>query len=152
MKTPDQVYKTHISASAQAVWNAITNPEFTRQYWFGNANISPRWETGGTWQHQGMESGTVYHTGIIEECIPNQRLVITWSNPDDEADISRVTFIIDAVGEGVELTVLHGDFIDGSEMATHVSGGWPSVIGNMKEFLETGQVTTLDAPCGAAHG
>ena len=29
------VYVTYIRTSAEKLWEALTKPEFTRQYWFG---------------------------------------------------------------------------------------------------------------------
>ena len=37
---PELVYTTYIRTTPEKVWNAITNPEFTRQYWGGNENVS----------------------------------------------------------------------------------------------------------------
>jgi uncharacterized protein YndB with AHSA1/START domain len=150
MNAPDQVYKTHIDAAPEKVWAAITNPEFTKQYWFGNANVAAKWEQGAPWEHKGMDSGNVHHSGLIEEIVPNERLVLSWGNPGDERDVSRVTFTLKAKDNGTDLMIVHGDFIDGSQMATRVANGWPKVIANMKEFLEQGQTSQLKAACGCA--
>lgn len=140
MSTLDQVYQTTINATAEQVWDAITNPEFTRQYWFGNANVS-NWEKGANWQHVGIDGGHVHHEGIVEECNKPHKLVLSWHNPGEAKDVSRVTFTIEAHQDGVQLTVLHGDFIDGSAMATRVAGGWPKVVANLKEFVESGSAS-----------
>lgn len=149
MKTPDQIYKTHIASTPDKVWEAITNPEFTLQYWFGNANVAAKWEAGAPWEHKGLDSGTVHHLGIIEEIVPNKRLVLSWGNPGDKADISRVTFTIEATDGGVDLTIIHGDFADGSTMATRVANGWPKVVAGLKAFLENAPAADVkQAGCG----
>lgn len=147
MTTPDQVYKTHINASADKVWAAIINPEFTRQYWFGNVNVAATWEKGAPWEHKGLDSGTVHHLGIIEDIVLNIRLVLSWGNPGDDHDISRVTFTLEEKDGGTELTIVHGDFVDDSAIAKRVSGGWPKVVANMKEFLESGAVASPGVAC-----
>lgn len=147
MNTPDQVYKTAITTTPEKLWAAITNPEFTKQYWFGNANVAAEWKQGAPWQHKGMDTGTVHCEGVIVELIPNKKLALTWYNPGETQDVSLVTFDIVQKGEICELTITHGDFIDNSEMAPCVANGWPKVVGNMKEWLETGRVTSPDAPC-----
>ncbi len=147
MKTPDQVYKIHIDATPEKVWSAIIDPEFTKQYWFGNANVAAKWEKGAPWQHQGMDSGTLYHGGIIEDIVPNERLVLSWSNSADDPDVSRVTFTLTSKDGGTDLVIIHGDFIEGSSMAISVSKGWPNVIANMKEFLEHGVTKNLKTAC-----
>lgn len=151
-KTPDQVYKTTIEASPQAVWDALITPEFTRQYWFGSANISKDWKKGSAWEHVG-EQGTVHHTGEVIEVDPPRLLVISWNNPGDAEDVSRVQFEITAKGDASELTVIHGDFIDDSPMAARVSGGWPKVLSNMKNLMEgSGEMIMKPACASSACG
>jgi uncharacterized protein YndB with AHSA1/START domain len=135
MTIPDQVYKITIQTTPQKLWEAITNPDFTKQYWFGNANVS-LWKEGADWKHVGMDSGTVYHVGKVEEIDPPHKLVLSWHNEGDTEDVSRVTFAISAVERGTQLIITHGDFIDDSAMAKRVSGGWPKVVAGLKAFLE----------------
>ena len=73
------------------------------------------------------------------ECTPPKRLVLSWADPDDLADESRVTFDIEALEDMVCLTVTHGNFKADSTMAGKVAGGWPRVLSSMKSFLETGK-------------
>jgi uncharacterized protein YndB with AHSA1/START domain len=136
MKIPDQVYKTTIQTTPEKLWEAITNPAFTKQYWFGNANVSS-WQDGADWQHVGVDSGTVHHLGKVVEIDPPHKLVLSWHNEGDTEDVSRVTFAIAQVQQGVQLIITHGDFIDDSAMAKRVSGGWPKVVAGLKAFLET---------------
>ena len=142
MTKPDQVYKTTIATTPEKLWQAIINPEFTKQYWFGNANIST-WEKGAKWEHRGMDSGTLFHDGVVEDIVPNKRLVLSWGNPGDAKDVSTATFDIKKVGDTVELTITHGNFIEGSVMASRVAGGWPKVVAAMKEYLETGKAVDI---------
>ncbi len=151
MSTPQQVYKTTIATTPEKLWEAIINPEFTQQYWFGNINSSS-WKVGDKWEHLSVnkDDSRKYPHGVVEAFEPYSRLVMTWEHVDYGADISRVTFNIKQTGDAVELTVIHGDFIDGSVMAGQVSGGWPRVIANLKEFLETGQVANnVKSNCAA---
>ncbi|MDP2205114.1 MAG: SRPBCC family protein [Alphaproteobacteria bacterium] len=153
MAKPDLVYVTYIRTTPEKLWAALTTPEFTRQYWGGSANVSS-WEKGASWQHTG-EDGTVHHVGVVEEVIPLQRLVLSWHNPSETEDISRVTFELVQMDEVVQLNVIHGDFIENSVMADGVSKGWPIVIASMKSYLETGtplltiwQHSACHAGCG----
>ena len=65
--------------------------------------------------------------------------MLSWADPDELADKSRVTFEIEAMEDMTCLTVTHGNFKDGSKMAAKVSWGWPRVLSSMKTFLETGK-------------
>ena len=40
MEKNEQVYVTFIRTTPGQLWTAITNPEFTRQYWGGGDNVS----------------------------------------------------------------------------------------------------------------
>jgi uncharacterized protein YndB with AHSA1/START domain len=150
MTTPDQVYKTTIETTPEKLWAAITNPEFTKQYWFGNANVSS-WEKGAAWEHKNPETGEIFHIGKVVEIKPLEKLVLSWHNPGDETDVSKVTFDIKHSGGVCELQIIHGDFIDDSGMAKRVSGGWPKVVANLKVFLEQGGAADKHATCGCAH-
>ena len=139
MEKPKLVYATYIRTTPKKLWAAITKPEFTRQYWAGLANISD-WKKGSSWQHVTKgKKPEIYITGKVLECIPPKHLVLTWADPDDLADQSRVTFEIEAMKDATCLTVTHGNFKAGSTMAGKVSWGWPRVLSSLKSFLETGK-------------
>lgn len=136
---PEFVYTTYIRTTPQKVWDAITTPEFTRQYW-GHANISD-WKPGSKWEHVTSE-GTVRMAGEILESLPPNRLVLSWADPGkvaDKSETSRVTFELELIEDMVRLVVTHDLLKAGSEMAKAISGGWPRVLSSMKSFLETGQ-------------
>src|SRR4051812_29913691 len=137
MKKPKLVYQTYIRSSPKKTWDAITKPEFTRQYWAGLANVSD-WKRGSKWEHMSREK-EAWITGVVVESLPLKRLVVTWADPDDLKDKSRVTFAIEKMKDMVCLTVTHDQFKDGSKMAGKVAWGWPRVLSSMKSFLETGK-------------
>lgn len=137
MGKPKLVYTTFIRATPKRTWDAITKPEFTRQYWAGFANVSA-WKKGAKWEHLNPE-GEIWVTGEVVECVPPERLVLTWADPDDPKTKSRVTFAIAKMGAAVCLTVTHDKLVTGSKMLQGVSWGWPRVLSSMKSFLETGK-------------
>jgi len=134
-------YVTYIKTTPQKVWDAITNPEFTHQYWSGMNNISD-WKVGSKWEHVEVAGQTPRIIGEVLECTPPSRLVITWASPSDSADQSRVTFEIETVDDMVCLNVLHDKLTADSDMAKGISRGWPRVLSGLKTFLETGTVLT----------
>jgi uncharacterized protein YndB with AHSA1/START domain len=137
MKKPKLVYQTFIRSTPKKTWEAITKPEFTRQYWAGIANVSD-WKRGSKWEHV-AKGNEVWITGKVVESVPAKRLVVTWADPDDLKDKSRVTFAIERIADMVCLTVTHDSFKAGSKMAGKVAWGWPRVLSSMKSFLETGK-------------
>lgn len=145
----EYLYTTYIRTTPQRVWDAITNPEFARQYW-GHGNISD-WKPGSKWEHKTTE-GSVLMTGKVLESNPPGRLVLSWVRPDEAADpseYSRVTFEIDQLDDMVRLNVTHDQLKAGSEMVRGISNGWPRVLSSMKTYLETG--TALNTWAGVVR-
>ena len=137
MEKPKLVYTMFIRSTPKKTWEAIIKPKFAKQYWAGMSNVSD-WKAGSKWEHHSPEN-EVWIMGEVLECDPPRRLVLTWVDPDDWKDKSRVTFEIEKVGRSVCLTVTHDQFKAGSKMAEKVSWGWPRVLSSMKSFLETGE-------------
>ena len=108
MKNPKQVYTTFIRSTPKKTWDAITNPKFTRKYWGEMANISD-WKRGSKWDHLNPDN-EVWVTGQVVESVPNEKLVLTWADPDELKDKSRVTFEIEKMKDIVCLTVTHDNF------------------------------------------
>ncbi len=139
MEKPKLVYSTFIRTTPKKLWTAITKPEFTRQYWAGVENVSD-WKKGSKWEHIGGDKQReVWITGEVLECNPPKLLVLSWADPDNLADKSRVTFEIEAIEDMTCLKVTHDNLKAGSKMLRGVSWGWPRVLSSMKSFLETGK-------------
>lgn len=141
MIKPEFVYTTYIKTTPEKLWAAITNPEFTRQYWV-HENVSD-WKKGSTWQHISGIDKHILIIGEVIESIPPKRLVLTWADPDNKADDSQVTFEIETIEDMVRLNVIHGGFKVDSTMAGKVAAGWPRVLSSMKSFLETGKALNI---------
>jgi len=135
------VYVTYIRTTPEKVWEALTTPEFTRQFWFGIAQETT-WEPGAEWKLVGSE-GKIYDTGEVLECDPPRRYAVSWRNefrPElkDEGH-SRCVMDIEPAGDLVKLTVTHTIDREGSKFIQSVSGGWPAVLSSLKSLLETGK-------------
>ena len=139
------VYTTYIRTTPEKVWQAITAPEFARQYWV-NENISD-WKKGSEWKH--VAGKEIKIGGKIVESNPPKRLVMTWASPSNPSDESQVAIDISMVEGLVRLDVVHTKLSD--EMGRGVSVGWPLVLSSMKSFLETGKGIDIMAikKCGS---
>ncbi len=69
--------------------------------------------------------------------------MLSWADPDDLKDKSRVTFEIEAVEDMTCLVVTHDKLNEGSKMLRGVSEGWPKVLSSLKTFLETGKALNI---------
>ena len=148
MTNPDFIYTTYIKSTPEKVWSAITNPEFTRQYWV-HENISD-WKKGSEWKMASADGKDIKNVGKILESSPPKRLVMTWAKPENKADESQVSFDIAMVGDMVRLDVVHSKL--SADMARGISFGWPLVLSSMKSFLETGKaidIIAIKQGCGS---
>ena len=158
MKKHDYVYVTYIATTPEKVWQALHDVDLMREWWVdpkagcARVNVSD-WQPGSRWEHTRVDgSGIVDIVGKVVEDTAPHRLEFTWARPeevDDESKHSRVVFDIEPYAEGlVRLTVTHDDLARDPKMFAGVSGGWPTVLSNLKTFLETGRALPHSAAVG----
>jgi uncharacterized protein YndB with AHSA1/START domain len=142
MTKSEFVYATYIKTTPEKLWDALTNREFMKQYWFGTYCESD-WKAGSPWKMVHAD-GQISDAGEILESTPPKRLVIKWSNewkPELKAEgYSRCVFEIEPVEGIVKLTVSHSMDREGTKLIEAVSGGWPKILSNLKSLLETGRI------------
>jgi len=142
------VYVTYIRTTPEKLWKALTDPAFTKQYWFGMASTS-EWKKGAPWNLVAGD-GKVWDSGEVLEADPPRRLVIRWQNewnPEIKAEgPGRCTMEIEPAGSAVKLTITHEIDRPESELITAGSGGWPRILSNLKSLLETGEVAITSHP------
>ena len=155
MKKPELVYVTYIKTTPEKLWEALTNPDFIQQYWYGRRNETDLRVGGGI--RSLSPEGELEWDGEVLECEPPRLLRYTFrkirvcprtaTDMTDEAEPpSRVTFEIATLGEStgpdgdpVRLTITHDEFPADSEVMKEVSNGWPGILAGIKTLLETGQ-------------
>jgi len=147
MSKPEFVYTTYIETSAEKLWQALTEGDFTERYWFGHRVITSDWRAGSTYRFAKQGTPTIEGKVLISD--PPRRLAYTWDPCSTEAKrdrISRVTFDLEPRGKVIKLTVTHDELDEGGKTFRDISGGWPMVIASLKSILETGHELTFDAP------
>jgi uncharacterized protein YndB with AHSA1/START domain/DNA-binding transcriptional ArsR family regulator len=155
MGTTEFVYTTYINTTPERLWQALTDPAFTRRYW--GTTFTSDWRVGSTmtWEQHGVTISDPEQ--VVLESEPYRRLSYTWHTMTPEFgksvgfsdDVvaamaaeprSKVTFELEPQGERVKLTVLHDGFEPGSVVRQSVSQGWPELLSDLKTLLETGDV------------
>ena len=139
MSKPVFVYTTYIETSAEKLWHALTNGDFTERYWFGH-RITSDWKVGSPYRFANQGTTTVEGEVLVSE--PLRRLAYSWNNRKEEAKgegTSRVTFDLEPRGKVIKLTVTHDELGEDGKTFRDISGGWPLVIASLKSMLETGQ-------------
>jgi len=136
-----QVYQLFIKATPEAIWEAITKPEFTTKYFHG-ARIEVTPDRRRMFSADGSEP---WGEGAVTEFDPPRKLVHEWrSGYDPELaaeEPSRVTWEIEPQeGDLSLLTVVHDKLEGAPKTAASVAGrGWMMVISGLKTLLETGK-------------
>jgi uncharacterized protein YndB with AHSA1/START domain len=135
------VYEVYIKASPERVWDAITNPEMTAQYYYGTAAHSD-WAQGSKLEYL-YPDGRLAADGTILDVDPPHRVTMTFHAVWDE-DVAkdppvRMTWEITAVGGASRLTVTTQDLIPGSATASSFEGGVVYIVSALKTLLETGE-------------
>jgi uncharacterized protein YndB with AHSA1/START domain len=157
-----QVFRVYIRATPEAIWDAITTPEWTERYGYGGRgeyDLRPggkyRGLTSVKMKEYGAAAGIqvpdVGVDGEVLEADPPRRLVQTWRmlmDPELAAEgFTRVTYEIEEGQGGVsKLTVTHelegaqklALLMAGGLEAEGAGGGWAWILSSLKTLLETG--------------
>ncbi len=152
-----QVYRIYIKATPEAIWDAITKPEWTEKYGYrGIADYDLR--PGGKYQAraneemQSMGMPELVLDGEVLEADPPRKLVQTWRALWDEEikaeGPTRVTFDIEEDDGGfTRLTVTHelenapitADQVASVARIYEGGGGWSWILSDLKTLLESGE-------------
>jgi uncharacterized protein YndB with AHSA1/START domain len=138
---PTFVYVTYIRTTTEKLWDALTQPEFTRQYWCETWHDTT-WEPGSPWKLM-IPDGRVGDAGEIVEIDRLRRLVLRWQNqfiPELRAEgYSLCTLQIEPQQDAVKLTITHSiDRPGPSKLIEGFASGWPPILSSLKSLLETG--------------
>lgn len=134
------VYVTYIRTTPEKLWQALTAPEFTRQYWAG-CWFDADWREGGEWKLM-IPDGRIGDAGEVLEIDPPWRLVLRWKNVflpglRDEPP-TRCTITLEPIGASVKLMLEHETELAASPLLDSLSQGWPHLLASVKSLLETG--------------
>ena len=152
-----QVYRVYIRTTPEAVWDAITKPEWTERYGYGGvadydlrvggrANALP----GAAMKaYPGVPD--VIIDGEFVEVDPPRKLVQTWRMLMDETmkaeGFTRLTYEIESIDGGVtKLTIVPelenapmlAAMVAGEAESSGAGGGWAWVLSDLKTVLESG--------------
>ena len=125
----ERVYK----APANRVWQAITDKDQMKQWYFDIAEFSP--EVGFEFQFEGRNEGRVYlHLCKVTEVVPEKKLKYSWRYKGHEG-LSFVTFELFAEGDKTKLRLTHEGletFPDQPDFRReNFEAGWTALIGDL---------------------
>lgn len=132
---------TNIDAPPATVWDALTSPETSKQYFFG-AEVETDWTEGSPIVFRGEWEGDTYEDeGEIRRFEPEHVLEYThWSPLSGTSDVPEnyhtVTWEVTEMDGGTRLRLTQDDN-DTDEARDHAEENWETVLANLKELLES---------------
>jgi uncharacterized protein YndB with AHSA1/START domain len=153
-----QVYSVYIRATPEAIWDAITKPEWSRRYGYGGDVEYDDLRPGGAYRAYTSPEMRAHGApdlaidGEVIESDPPRKLVQTWRMLMDEQlaseGFTRLTYEISGGQGGVTKPTLTHE-LEGAPQLAHMlsggledvgaGGGWSFVLSSLKTLLETGE-------------
>ncbi|HEX6425130.1 MAG TPA: SRPBCC domain-containing protein [Acidimicrobiales bacterium] len=158
-----QVHRVYIKATPEAIWQALTDPEWTNRYGYtgyahydlrpgGALRVVPNDDFKAQAGAQGFPVPDVVVDGEVIETDPPRKLVTTWRMLMDpamaEEGFTRITYEIEPQpgGGSCSLTLTHeldgapllASLVAGEQEEQGAGGGHAWVLSDLKSLLETG--------------
>ncbi|KQS96412.1 ATPase [Rhizobium sp. Leaf453] len=137
---PSVTIVRRIKASPARVFKAITEPSQMLQWWGPDAGPTLSAEAdvrpGGRFSvvFRLMNGDEHNPTGVYQEVIPDRKLVFTWEWPEMPERESLVTFLLEPIDGGTELTLIHANLPDDEARESH-EAGWSGLLDKLPVFL-----------------
>ena len=150
-----QMYEVYIRARPQAIWDAITTPEWTAKYGYGGLS-EYELRPGGAFRSRApahmaamglpevMVDGEVLEVDAPRRLVQTYRFLfnddlkseghtrLTWEIEETQSGFSRLRVTHELAGAPIMAAMVASPF---SEMGT---GGWSWILSDLKSLLETG--------------
>lgn len=130
-----------INASADAVWQALIDPEMVRQYMYGT-NVETDWRVGNPITWKGEWQGSTYEDkGSVLEVKPRQLLRVTHWSPmagteDTPDNYHTVTYELAGEEGTTTLTVKQDNNASQEEADKMAENNWGPVLEGLKAAVE----------------
>ena len=142
---PDFVFSTYIRTTPDKLWDALTNPDMTQQFYYGG-RVQADMRVGGNFSYLAPD-GEINLAGEVLELDPPKKLVTTFKATWSEAggETTRVMYEIEPMGEVCKFTMTHFDY---EKSRAGVETGWPIIVAGLKTLLETGKPLNIPIMAG----
>ena len=150
-----QIYRIYIKATPEAIWQAITDPQWNGRYGYGAPSeyeLKPKGKYRVVASDAMKQYGSpeVIVDGEVIESDPPRKLVQTWRalwEPEMVAEgFTRLTWEIEPGRGGVTTLTLTHELDGAPRTAAQASGsikdaggGWSFILSDLKTLLETGK-------------
>lgn len=144
MSAPKHVYEVYIRATPERVWQALTDSELTKQYYYDNT-VESDWKPGSPLVYRNPDGTAAIECEIVE-ADPPRKLVHSFFFPGTDESPSRCTWSIEPRGSASLLTLTHDEFDGETSTFKSVAHGWVPILSGMKTLLETGKPLEISYP------
>ena len=132
--------KTNIHAPIKKVWEALTEPEIIKQYFFGTNTITD-WKIGSPIKFKGEWKGKSYEDkGTVLDIKPNKLIKYKyWSSMSgiEDKPENYVTITYELSGEDNDVNlIINQENIPDEKMKEHSQENWKKVLEGLKNLVE----------------
>lgn len=141
MSTNPITISMHFRTSAGRLWEALTQPELVKQYFFGT-NLITTWKPGDPIRFTGEWEGNAYEDkGIVLSFNPGKSLSYSYHSgfsplPDLPENYMKLTYTLHEENGGVRLDILQENSPN-AEAAEHSGENWKGILEELKKMIET---------------
>ena len=141
MAKPPHMYQIFIKAPAERVWQALTDPEFTQEY-FHAQRFESSLEGGrrtAWWARPAADVGRGHDRGDRPAAAAGDDVADALRRGDERGAAEPGRVGADDHGDGVtKVVTIHRDLGRSPLTSASVGDGWIWVLGSLKSFVETG--------------
>jgi len=140
-KTSETTYITYIAATAERVWEALTDSTLSKEYFLGRG-VESDWKVGSQVTYYRPDGRLDVRGKVLKSDRPSLLSYtwhVEWNEEFRRLPEAVVSFKIDSLGGFVRLTVTeeHPEAVE----EKYLEGGrrgWPVILSALKTLLETG--------------
>lgn len=141
---PTYQYEIYIRTTPDRVWQALTDPELTQQFYFYGSRFESDWQVGSPYVVSNPHGGDVVE-GTILEVDPPRRLAMTFRAVfSPNLPETTVVWTIEPVGDSCRVSLQHIGLDPATPEGQGLGSAWAQILSSMKSLLETGQGLVLD--------
>jgi uncharacterized protein YndB with AHSA1/START domain len=153
------MFRVYIKATPEAIWEAITSPEWNDRYGYKSKSEyelhgGGNYRALATAEMRGFGMPEVVIDGEVREADPPKKLVHTFHaffspeqaaepgivvtyliEPEDDGGLTRLTIVTDENNSPATLAIVSG----GEGKLTEGGGGFPFILSDLKSLLESGK-------------
>ncbi len=135
---PSVTIVRRIKATPAKIYAALTKPELMLQWWGPDAGPTLKAEAdvrpGGRFSvvFRLLDGSEHNPTGVYKEVVPGKKLVFTWEWPGSPERESLVTFRLEPIDGGTELTLVHEQLPEDAR-SSHEQG-WSGFLDKLNAF------------------